>query len=382
MLLILRGCLLVSVALLAALPATSSTQESTAPPRLLSAKEGRSVVNAAWEHREQVRRKPDCSHLVHQIYALAGFSYPYASSFDLYDGTDSFRRVTAPHPGDLVVWPGHVGIVVDPAEHTFYSSVQSGLRTEAYDGPYWRSLGRPRFYRYIRSSSGALVAAKAGPGTDAAPARRKPSGDALADPSEEPDSPAAASATAPPDRPIEIPSSIVVAPSVNRPTVDEVSEAVSELSSAAGNLLRSGPPLDPQRPVSIYDQFAVERLEFKRDRAWAHIRMDTRLSIAGEKLDSKHRREKLRWELRRTPQGWQLFAPAGRAYVPRDVAVHILASQLALLTHKTATPSDGRAPHDREASRDTSTDDTDATRDAVRRQKLIVRALALLFDSN
>ncbi len=130
MLPILRRSLLVPAALLAALPAASSPQESTSAPRLLTRTEGRSVVNAAWEHREQVRRKPDCSHLVHQVYEFAGFPYPYASSFDLYDGTDSFRRVTVPHAGDLVVWPGHVGIVVNPTEHTFYSPDQSGLRTE------------------------------------------------------------------------------------------------------------------------------------------------------------------------------------------------------------------------------------------------------------
>lgn len=366
MLPILRRCLLVSSALFAALPAASSPQESTSAPRLLSAKEGRSVVAAAWEHREQVRRKPDCSHLVHQVYQLAGLSYPYASSFDLFDGTDSFRRVAAPHPGDLVVWPGHVGIVVDPAEHTFYSSVQSGLRTESYDGSYWRSQGRPRFLRYIRATSGTLVAAKAAPRAVPEPA------DSLPD---EPDSAEPAPAP-PPGRPVEIPSSILVAPAANRPSAEEVREAVSELTSASGNLLRSGPPLDPQRAVFVYDQFSVKRLEFKRGLAWAHLQVDTRLSITGEKLDPKTRREKVRWELRRTPQGWQLLAPAGRAYVPRDVAVHALASQLALLTQDTAaTDSDAAGDHD--AHRDAA-----AAAGRLRRQKLIVRALALLVDSN
>jgi len=71
---------------------------------------------------------------VHQIYELSGFPYPYASSFDLYDGVDNFRRVSTPHPGDLVVWRGHVGIAIDAVKHTFYSSVRSGLRTEYYDG--------------------------------------------------------------------------------------------------------------------------------------------------------------------------------------------------------------------------------------------------------
>ena len=141
----------VLAALVGPLAAVHSAQGAGSTVRLVNAREGRMVVNTAWEHREQVDRKPDCSHLVHQIYRLAGFSYPYASSIDLYEGIDNFRRVSTPHPGDLVVWRGHVGIVINPAKPTFYSSVSSGLRTEYYDRPYWRTLGRPRFYRYVLS---------------------------------------------------------------------------------------------------------------------------------------------------------------------------------------------------------------------------------------
>ena len=139
-------CLL--AALLGPLVVSSSSQNRPSGVRLLSSDDGLTLVNTAWEHGEQARGKPDCSHLVHQIYELSGYPYPYASSFDLYHGIDNFWRVAKPHPGDLVVWRGHVGIVVDAAEHTFYSSVRSGLRTEYYDGPYWRAQGRPRFYRY------------------------------------------------------------------------------------------------------------------------------------------------------------------------------------------------------------------------------------------
>src|SRR5437762_1044695 len=81
----------------------------------LTPDDGLSVIAAALDSRPP--RKTDCSHLVHAIYERAGFSYPYASSSDLYDGTDDFQRVTHPQPGDLIVWSGHVGIVVNPAQH-------------------------------------------------------------------------------------------------------------------------------------------------------------------------------------------------------------------------------------------------------------------------
>jgi hypothetical protein len=141
--------LCVIAALVGSIAVVSSAGDAPSGVRLVNVREGRKVVNTAWEQREGVEHKPDCSHLVHQIYESSGFPYPYASSADLYDGMENFRRVSMPHPGDLVVWRGHVGIVINPAEHTFYSSVSSGLRTEYYDGPYWQTLGRPRFYRYV-----------------------------------------------------------------------------------------------------------------------------------------------------------------------------------------------------------------------------------------
>lgn len=90
----------------------------------------------------------DCSHLVHDIYVRAGLPYDYATSRDLYDGVDAFRRVYDPVPGDIVVWRGHVGIVVDPDEHSFLSALRSGVKVSAYDTRYWKKKGQPRFYRY------------------------------------------------------------------------------------------------------------------------------------------------------------------------------------------------------------------------------------------
>jgi NlpC/P60 family protein len=93
----------------------------------------------------------DCSHLVHDIYQRAGLPYDYATSRDLYDGIDSFRRVHDPLPGDIIVWRGHVGIIVDPEEHSFLSALRSGVKVSEYDTRYWKRKGHPRFYRYSLS---------------------------------------------------------------------------------------------------------------------------------------------------------------------------------------------------------------------------------------
>ena len=60
-----------------------------------------------------------------------------------------FLRVKHPQPGDLVVWPGHVGIIVSPARHTFFSALSHGPGTAEYDARYWKRRGPARFYRYI-----------------------------------------------------------------------------------------------------------------------------------------------------------------------------------------------------------------------------------------
>ena len=116
--------------------------------RLLSAKEGRVIVNVALGLERPALDTLDCSHLIHAVYENAGFEYPYQSSHDLYVSAEKFERVKSPHAGDLIVWPGHVGIVVNPSQHSFYSLVRTGIEQQDYAGPYWKSRGTPHFYRY------------------------------------------------------------------------------------------------------------------------------------------------------------------------------------------------------------------------------------------
>jgi cell wall-associated NlpC family hydrolase len=119
----------------------------------LTRDDGKEVVAVALDEHVRMGRKRDCSHLVHAIYEQAGFSYPYASSRDLYRGTDDFRRVRNPQIGDLVVWRGHVGIVVNPRQREFYSFLRHGPGVDEYDAQYWKRRGPVRFYRYIKNKS-------------------------------------------------------------------------------------------------------------------------------------------------------------------------------------------------------------------------------------
>src|SRR5258705_6719334 len=90
----------------------------------------------------------DCSHLVHALYERAGLHYQYATSRTLYRGIEAFQRVLQPKTGDLVVWRGHTGIVLDPSQHSFLSALRTGMKTSSYISRYWKHRGPPRFFRF------------------------------------------------------------------------------------------------------------------------------------------------------------------------------------------------------------------------------------------
>lgn len=135
--------------------AAGKTQSEKIPgSRRLTSDDRLSLLAAALDAHVQGESEPDCSHLVHTIYVAAGFPYDYVPSSDLYAGAVNFQRVKSPLPGDLVVWRGHVGIVIKPSRHTFFSYLSSGPGTDNYEAAYWKQRGRPRFYRYVKRDFG------------------------------------------------------------------------------------------------------------------------------------------------------------------------------------------------------------------------------------
>ncbi|MGB8456116.1 MAG: hypothetical protein WCE50_00270, partial [Candidatus Acidiferrum sp.] len=140
--------------------------------------------------------------------------------------------------------------------------------------------------------------------------------------------------------PFVIPASVIISTGNRRPRREEVAEGISELSDAGGSVLGTDNPLKVQHPVVIVEQFRVERVDFKRDRGWARLVVDSKVLIGGGAAKVKWQHEKVRWELRRTETGWAAVTPPDRTYVPHDVAVKNLAASLARLTN-----SDSAAQH-------------------------------------
>ncbi len=152
------GTAIASLVLLAV--AIPSTAQNTRPrhrhssgAHLLNKGLGQAVAERALQTHAWDYYASDCSHFVNAIFDAVGLPFPYTNSVKLYTGTEEFRRVLHPQPGDLIVWRGHVGIVIDPLEHTFYSMLRSGLRLSSYRSSYWRQRGYARFFRYVMTPS-------------------------------------------------------------------------------------------------------------------------------------------------------------------------------------------------------------------------------------
>lgn len=311
----------------APIPATAKTA-NTPPNLLLAADDGLSVIAAALDARNYISSKADCSHLVHDVYERAGFIYTYVPSTDLYAGIAEFRRVTRPQPGDLIAWPGHVGIVVSPTRHTFYSSLNSGLGVESYDSDYWKQRGRPHFLRYMKEPSAVQTSNAKTPALKPTSLETTTSLRSSEINDEE--------SSAPPDAPVkpasvQFPRLLVVESA--KPTTEEVSEVVMNALSQTAEEARGKNIYGTPQTVVVVNQIRVERIKLKGLAGWADVVAIQSASFTGGQSSIKKHQEKQRWMLhRRDSQNWELVPPQGTIYLNQDDAVRLLAQQLAAMT--------------------------------------------------
>ena len=80
-----------------------------------------------WNDRKPIEQETDCSKFVHEIYRRAGLPFPRATTKALAD-LNQFVVVPASRakPGDLVVFPKHVGILAPDGD--VISATQGGPR--------------------------------------------------------------------------------------------------------------------------------------------------------------------------------------------------------------------------------------------------------------
>jgi NlpC/P60 family protein len=364
-------------------PISPNSRHAKAPAKtssgakLLSADDGLAILGAALEGRYKTESHSDCSHLVHAIYEKAGFSYKYEKSTDLYAGVEEFRRVTDPQPGDLIVWPGHAGIVVSPMQHTFYSALRSGFGMQPYDSAYWKRRGRPHFFRYAKAGPQTVLASNRTPAlkptglhaeSDAdddlsdhrssdAQSREGHSSTLKTELSEREPAPDDPSAEAPDPAPLPtLPKTVVVY--ATRLKADQISNALREQFQAFADTLETRDLLALQPAVMSFDRLDVQKLQLKGNKGSAQLRLYGAVALAQEgrgSQDARHSKERsdmLRLELHHANGGWEVVLPANAIYLPRQTVVRILAHQLAALTDDSqpddSQPDDSKSPQSRD----------------------------------
>jgi hypothetical protein len=304
---------------------------SAAEPLTLD--EGLAILNAALDSRHHAGFNSDCSHFVHGLYENAGFPYEYAPSSDLYAGIDEFRRVANPQPGDLAVWHGHAGIVVNPAQHSFFSLLSSGAGVDAYDSPYWRHRGRPRFFRYVkatprRAGAASLRTASLNPGVE----------EAASDDSEESSEnvsvprPAAKRMNTATSR-----AAVVHSPVVHsvHPKPEQVDAAFLQACAESEDSLRVQDLFKPAQPVIVFDHFSVSAMHTEGNQGWIDVQIGEVLFFVDGKAEVRRGLERQRWPLSRHDKtSWELAVPRGTIYVPQQIAVRVLSHQLAQLAEE------------------------------------------------
>lgn len=293
-------------------------------PRPIAKTEGRKILAAIRTADAGAEPETDCSHLVHDIYGQAGFPYDYSTSRELYIGNANFTRVRAPQAGDLVVWLGHVGIVMDPKQHSFFSFVRSGPDTQFYDSPYWRARGTARFYRYVIEK----------------PERAERTLEAT-DRSD--------------GRPPETPREIVFSVAGKKPSAEEVQAAFVEMNQDAGESLRTSSLNRSRRSLIVYRELEVSTVQVKGKRGTAVARVDSLAAAPDAPTDPQPRLREQSLEFEKTKRGWVLRPMEGVVYVKREVALQALSARLAELAQ-----------------------DPRATAEQEREQRQIIRFLNLL----
>jgi hypothetical protein len=368
---------------------------------LVSAEQGQALADFAVQSGPRVRPKPDCSHLVHSLYARAGLIYPYEDSRVLYRGVDDFERVKTPQPGDLAVWLGHVGIVLSPEDTTFLSSVRSGIITESWTAPHWARRGHPHFFRYrigpsanlellaaimgdgpavsnpgvrnpaVRSEDTQIAGVQRPDSRNEAPRNEVSQNEAARnDDIQDADAPSEDSRAPRTHRDVPLPRQdrrdkdrrdedrrdtaaesvaggsaafVAVIHQRKTPGKREVVAAIMDSGNARARELTAGRTLDLDHPVSVFDRVEVTRIKMKHESGSVVVRLSETMSQDAGRIFAARMTEREFSMVRRRDGAWIISDPRRRTYVPQAQALGVFESQAEIFLRRAPNSSGTRA---------------------------------------
>jgi hypothetical protein len=227
---------------------------------------------------------------------------------------------------------------VSPSQHSFFSALKSGLGVDFYDSTYWKTRGKPRFFRFVRQGSSPRQATNSAvAGLKNTVLQTNPGGAPLEA------SPQEISRTVP--EIVEKTPAEVMAPRIlvegAKPVQEQVSAALLQAMGQTGGALRGQDIFQLKRDLAVVSRFQVRQVKIKGDRGWAEMQIDEPASVTKGQLNLKLRREKQRWPLVRVaPEEWELLPPQANLYLNHEDAVQVFAHQLAEMTESDASTGD------------------------------------------
>ncbi len=316
--------------------ARAETDDDSSATVLVSPEQGEALAAFALQSERRIRPKPDCSHLVHLLYARAGLIYPYEDSRVLYRGVSDFKRVKTPQAGDLAVWLGHVGIVLSPEGKTFLSSVRSGIITESWTSPHWVRRGRPRFYRYRIGPDADMnllakimndetlphegvplpsSATQATMGSQADGLQEERSDSSVQD----------ARDTSESGR--DSASIVAIIDQRPMPSRWDIAAAMMENSKARAHQLIAGETLDLARPFSVFSRLEIKKINVKHGRGWVTLNVSEAMSQEDGRILPARTTEHELAIVRRSDGDWVISDPQERTYLTEKDALETFERQ-------------------------------------------------------
>ena len=347
-------CLLAAIAG----PAAKAADENFAHTVLVSPEQGEALAAFALQSEKRIRPKPDCSHLVHLLYARAGLIYPYEDSRVLYRGVSDFQRVKTPQAGDLAVWMGHVGIVLSTEEKTFLSSVRSGIRTESWKAPHWVRHGPPRFYRYrigpgadmdllakiMGDESGRQIEARNTSDIDinVPPPSSRASSTSDSEEVRESNDLSPQDTTNADDRSHGANSMVATLTQHSMPSRRQIAAAIIEGGNARAQRLIDGEMLDVTRPFTVFSRLEVEKIKIKHENGWVTLRLSEVMSHEDGRISPPSTKERELSIVRRKDGVWVIADPGERTYLADDQVLQVFEHQAELYLRQAPNSSSAR----------------------------------------
>jgi hypothetical protein len=333
--------------------ARAETDDDSSATVLISPEQGEALAAFALQSERRIRLKPDCSHLVHLLYARAGLIYPYKDSRVLYRGVSDFKRVKTPQAGDLAVWLGHVGIVLSPEDKTFLSSVRSGIITESWTAPHWVRRGRPRFYRYrvgpdadmnllaklmnddSHSQVETLNSTRSATSVPLSSSATQASADSQPDGVQQ----ERADSSAQDDKNIgesghNSDSTLATITQRQLPSRRQIATAIIENSKARANQLITGETLDLAHPFSIFSRLEIKKIKIKHEMGSITLEISETMRQEDGRILPARTMERELSIVRRSDGVWIISDPQERTYLPEQDALEVFERQAELFLRR------------------------------------------------